>query len=568
MIICGLKLTHDGAVALLDDDRLVFSVEMEKLDNGRRYSTISDLTTVVAVLARFGYTPGEVDRWVIDGWDGDELGSVSLHDGEQPIRLTVGPYRESTSSPDLLRPSFAGQFTMGGRPLPYTSHSHAAGHLASAYGSSPFAVRGESSYVLIWDGGMFPRLYWVDPAGQVHNGGELFPLIGHAYATAAHHFGPFRRANQTATVDDLTVAGKLMAYIALGKPRPSVVSILREVFHAAFDGDAPEAVRYRQTVGGFGSLFEPSIGPVHDFYATVRQRVEGTGFSDEDVLASVHSFLEELLLERIVTKVDSWHEASGANLCLVGGCALNIKWNSALRALPIFDEVWVPPFPNDSGSAIGAAVLGLSSGSGLRPVHWQPRLGPDLTPMSQCPAGWRSRDCDAAELARVLHHTGEPVVVLNGRAELGPRALGGRSILAAPVDASMKDTLNEVKGREWYRPVAPICLVERAAEVFEPGTPDPHMLFDHAVRPDWVPRIPAVVHLDGTARLQTVGGDDDPFLHQVLRQFEALSGIPVLCNTSANLSGRGFFPDVRSAMEWGKVARIWSAGLLYERQDG
>lgn len=94
------------------------------------------------------------------------------------------------------------------------------------------------------------------------------------------------------------------------------------------------------------------------------------------------------------------------------------------------------------------------------------------------------------------------------------------------------------------------------------------MLFDHVVRPGWVPRIPAVVHLDGTARLQTVASADDPFLYEVLQQFEAISGIPVLCNTSANLSGHGFFPDVRSALEWGKVARIWSAGLLYERQDG
>ncbi len=568
MIICGLKLTHDGAVALLDDDRLVFSVEMEKLDNGRRYSTVSDLTAVRAVLARFGYTPAAVDRWVIDGWDGDELGSVSLYDEGQPVRLTVGPYRESASSPDLLRSSFAGQFTVGGQTLLYTSHSHAAGHLASAYCSSPFAARGEPSYVLIWDGGMFPRLYWVDPAGRVHNGGELFALIGHAYATAAHHFGPFRRTSQSATVDDLTVAGKLMAYIALGKPRPSVVTILRDSFHAAFDSDAPGAVRYRQSIGGFGSLFEPSIGPVHDFYATVRQRVEGTGFSDEDVLASVHTFLEELLLARITAKIGSWPGTGGTNLCLVGGCALNIKWNSALRALPIFDEVWVPPFPNDSGSAIGAAALGLASGSRLRPVRWHPRLGPELTPMSQCPPDWRSRACDPTELARILHDTGEPVVVLNGRAELGPRALGGRSILASPVDARMKDTLNEVKGREWYRPVAPICLVERAAEVFDPGSPDPHMLFDHVVRPGWVPRIPAVVHLDGTARLQTVASADDPFLYEVLQQFEAISGIPVLCNTSANLSGHGFFPDVRSALEWGKVARIWSAGLLYERQDG
>jgi carbamoyltransferase len=94
------------------------------------------------------------------------------------------------------------------------------------------------------------------------------------------------------------------------------------------------------------------------------------------------------------------------------------------------------------------------------------------------------------------------------------------------------------------------------------------MLFDHEVRPQWAHRIPAVVRLDGTARLQTVGPDDDPFLHEVPSEYHALSGIPVLCNTSANLNGSGFFPDVASAVQWGRVDRIWSAGRLYRRVTG
>lgn len=129
----------------------------------------------------------------------------------------------------------------------------------------------------------------------------------------------------------------------------------------------------------------------------------------------------------------------------------------------------------------------------------------------------------------------------------------------------MKDRLNDVKGRERYRPVAPICLEARAPEVFTPGVPDPYMLFEHEVRPDWQNRVPAVVHLDGTARVQTVGPRDDPFVFEVLTEYERLSGIPLLCNTSANLNGSGFFPDVRSAMRWGRVPAVWSDGMLYER---
>ncbi|WP_327327078.1 nodulation protein U [Streptomyces sp. NBC_01210] len=565
MIICGLKLTHDGAVALLDDGRLVFSVEMEKLANNRRYSTVSDLGIVPAVLADFGYRPSDVDEWVIDGWDGDEHGRVETSDRGVPLVLPVGPYRESDACPDLVRPYVSGEFAMDGRTYPYTSYSHAAGHVVSTYCSSPFAERGEPAFVLVWDGGLFPRLYWVDPDGGVENGGALFPLIGHAYATAGHHFGPFRRQSQSATVDDLSVAGKLMAYIAKGQVREPVVAVLRQAFHDTFESDDEQAVEYRRTVGGFGSLFEPSMPPVHAFFRAVRERVEPTGVSDEDVLAGVHQFLQELLTERLVATILRWKGDGPWNLCFAGGCALNIKWNSALRALPLVREMWVPPFPNDAGSAIGAAALGMIRHTGPGPVAWHARLGPALTPTVSIPEGWTSTRCTPRELAGVLHETGEPVVVLNGRAELGPRALGGRSILAAPTEAEMKDTLNRIKGREPYRPVAPICLVEEARKIFDPGTPDPHMLFDHDVRPEWAPRIPAVVHLDGTARLQTVAEEDDPFLAEVLSEYHLLSGVPVLCNTSANLNGSGFFPDVASAMAWGEVDRIWSEGTLYRR---
>jgi carbamoyltransferase len=171
-------------------------------------------------------------------------------------------------------------------------------------------------------------------------------------------------------------------------------------------------------------------------------------------------------------------------------------------------------------------------------------------------------------LAAVLHETGEPVVVLNGRAEIGPRALGGRSILAAPTDLAMKALLNKIKDREYYRPVAPICLTDQAPAIFDPGTPDPYMLFEHHVREEWVDRIPAVIHLDGTARLQTVDRADDPFVEQVLREYYRITGVPVLCNTSANHHGRGFFPDVASAAEWGGADMIWCAGLLHRRVRG
>ncbi|MFE2183127.1 carbamoyltransferase N-terminal domain-containing protein [Streptomyces sp. NPDC059455] len=569
MIFCGLKLTHDGAVALIDGDRLVFSVEMEKIGNGKRYSWISDLSIIPRILDDFGYKPEDVDEWVIDGWDGDQPRPLffTMHDNGNPVEITVAPYRECPACPDLLQPGYSDEFTIDGRSYNYTSYAHAAGHLSSTYCTSPFARRGEPAFVLVWDGGLFPALYLVDPDTGVRNLGDLFPLLGHAYAIAGQHFGPFRKPGD-ADAWDLTVAGKLMAYIALGSPRESVLAVLREEFHRIFESDLPQAVEYRRSTGGFGSPFEPSVPPVHEFYAAVRMRTDPAAVSDEDVLASIHQFFEDLLCERITGALRMVGAAGPVNLCFAGGCALNIKWNSALRALPAVREMWVPPFPNDSGSAIGAAALGRVAHAGLSAIEWSTRLGPDLLPVSNIPAGWSARPCPPAELARLLYETGDPVVVLNGRAELGPRALGGRSILAAPTDIAMKDELNRIKAREPYRPVAPICLVDAAPEIFDPGTPDPYMLFDHDVRPDWADHIPAVVHLDGTARLQTVDPADDPVLGEVLAEYHRLSGIPVLCNTSANLNGSGFFPDVVSAIEWGQVDRVWSAGTLYQRHSG
>ncbi len=565
MIICGLKLTHDGSVSLLHDGKLVFCVEMEKIANGARYSQVADLDVVPRLLADFGYELADVDHWVIDGWDGQVTGTAKVDNHGLPVAITTAPYRENETVADLLRPGYLGKFAMGEQSFPYASYLHVTGHLASAYCSSEFAVRRESSYVLVWDGGMFPRLYWTDPARGVRNLGALFPMIGHSYATAAHHFGPFRRHDESATVDDLSVAGKLMAYIALGAARADVVAILRDTLHEQFESDKDAAAEYRAAIGGWGSNSEPSLRYVHEFFRAVRVKVDEIGASDEDVLASVHEFFEGLLTERITAAVVADQGEGPFNLCFVGGCALNIKWNSALRALPVFGQVWVPPFPNDSGSAIGAAAAHLAAESGLGPITWHPRSGPALVETNEIPEGWTVSACSPAALARILHTSGKAVVVLNARAELGPRALGGRSIIAAATDPGMKDELNRVKFRESYRPVAPICITEFAPQIFDPGTPDPHMLFDHQVRPEWADKIPAVLHLDGTARLQTVSTADDPTLETILREYHRLSGIPVLCNTSANLNGSGFFPDVASALAWGRVDLVWSEGTLYSK---
>ncbi len=558
MRFCGLKLTHDGAVALIENDELLFSIEMEKLDNNKRFTAIEDSDQIERVLREVGVSPNAIDVFAVDGWGGvnaDALAiqprltigaahnTLSFDNGGERYGLPVAAYQEAPDGRVNAELAFDG-LKIGPKAYPYSTFLHVAGHVFGAYCTSPFAQRGESAYVFVWDGGMLPRLYYFDAErAEVENLGPVFMLVGNAYTIFSQHFGPFKVSDNFAK-DSLSIAGKVMAYIAYGTLREEWLPIFNRIYLQQNDGSM-----------GFANVL------AREFKAAVPAEQR----KDEDVLLTFHVFLERLLVAKLAKKIERQADKR-RNVCLVGGCALNIKWNSALRNSGAFEEVYVPPFPNDSGSAIGAACAARFNRTGKAAVKWSVYSGPNLRPST--PAhGWTSRPCAIDGLAELLHATQEPVVFLSGRAELGPRALGARSIIASPTSPKMKDILNVIKVRESYRPVSPICLEERAAAIFEPGVPDPFMLFDHLVKPSWLARIPAVVHLDGTARLQTIRRDQTPAVADLLLAFERVSGVPVLCNTSANYKGCGFFPDVRSATEWSGTNYVYADGTLYEKAE-
>ncbi|MCC8977946.1 nodulation protein NodU [Bradyrhizobium acaciae] len=554
MRICGIKLTHDGGIALVEDGRLVFCTEQEKRGNNPRYQSIDNLDEVVRALVEHGLDPRDIDQFVIDGWDGEIESRFQVLSGAVPITLKGGPYVERHAE-GLLDSVEGFGLILGDKVFPYNSYPHVTGHVASAYSTSPFASTRKPAFCLVWDGSIFPRLYYVEPRGA-RLMGSLFPMIGQAYAAAGLHFGPYRQPSRTSW--DLGIAGKLMAYIALGSVDEGVIAVFQELYEKRFAADTEQARRYRADIHNPEAL----LAATHDFFEASAVRL--TGKRAEDILASFHMFLERLLVREIAMALLQHSSLPGArNLCVAGGCGLNIKWNSALRATGLFDEVWVPPFPNDSGSAIGAACAAMAARNGFGPLEWSVYSGPALQATEELPE-WESEPCSLRELAAILADN-KPVVFLSGRAELGPRALGGRSILAAPTSPAMKDHLNDIKCREHFRPVAPICLEDRAPEIFNPGTPDPYMLFDHQTRAEWRDKIPAVIHLDGSARLQTISRSSPHKVAELLIEFERLTGLPLLCNTSANLNGRGFFPDAAAACQWGRVEHVWCDGQLWTK---
>ncbi len=235
--------------------------------------------------------------------------------------------------------------------------------------------------------------------------------------------------------------------------------------------------------------------------------------------------------------------------------ALNCVANTRLYAETPFSQVWVQPAAGDAGTALGGALAVAQDGGDVLEPWPGPNLGrgfcdQDVESRLRTARVAYERPADVAiEVAHELAADGV-VAWFQGRAEFGPRALGHRSLLAHPGRPENLARLNDVKGREQFRPVAPMVRLERAAELFRRGpVPSPYMLFVHDVAPEWCDRIPAVVHVDGTARIQTVDAAAEPLLARMLAEFERLTGLPVVVNTSLNTAGRPMVDDVRDALE-------------------
>jgi carbamoyltransferase len=268
-----------------------------------------------------------------------------------------------------------------------------------------------------------------------------------------------------------------------------------------------------------------------------------------DLAASAQRRLEEVLLE-LARGLGDYGER---NLALAGGVALNCVANSRLLREGPFESIWVQPASGDAGTALGAALYVAAERDDIAPME-----GADL-----------GREWSSEELRAVLERARVPferpddlaaavaelvaedaiVAWFQGRSEWGPRALGHRSLLANPTRAGNLERLNDVKGREQFRPIAPMVLEERAKEIFDGPLPSPYMLFTHDVAPEWRERIPAVVHVDGSARIQTVDRSREPLLARLLEQFEARTGVPVVVNTSLNTAGRPMVDSPRDALE-------------------
>jgi len=400
---------------------------------------------------------------------------------------------------------------------------HHVAHAASAGLASPHF---DAADVLVLDGRGESASHLAGRYDQgqleVFRTQELPHSLGLLYETVTEHLGFLRSSDEY----------KVMALASYGTPR--FAEELRELCYATGDG---------------GFRTEPV-----DWATLVKPRVPDEEWTQDhaDLAASVQHRLEDTLLS-----LARWlqEQTSGRRLALAGGVALNCVANSRISDETPYEQVWVQPAAGDAGTALGAAL------------HVAAAAGEPVAPMTGADLG---RGWDDAEIERTLRRAHLPVerpedladavaetlardgivAWFQGRSEFGPRALGHRSLLAHPGRAENLERLNDVKGREQFRPVAPMVLLERAAEIFGRGPlPSPYMLFVHDVDPSWRNRIPAVVHVDGTARVQTVDAATEPLVALMLQRFEARTGLPVVVNTSLNTAGRPMVDSPMDALE-------------------
>src|SRR5215213_8845195 len=511
---------HDPAAALLVDGVTVAASEEERFSRRKHGKPPVAFSTwelpeqaMRFCLETAGIEPAELDA-VAYSYD-PRLGVPPGHDitreeweGLRTLYVERPPRFLETALPGLER-----------ERVRFVGH-HLA-HAASAY----LAAGWRDCAALVLDGRGERSSHL---SGRV-TGGRLEPLaaqalphsLGLMYEELTAHLG-FRRSS-----DEY----KVMALASYGEPEH--LDVLRDLVRADMDG-------------GF------RVAPIDwSGFAPAARPGEDLSPAHADLACSVQRRLEEVMLD-----LASWlHQRTGAtDLAMAGGVALNCVANSRLWREGPFERIWVQPAAGDSGTALGAAM------------HVALELGDDVQPMPTAALG---RGWDDDELASKLSTAAVPhdhpgdiadavadvladdgvVAWFQGRSEFGPRALGHRSLLADPRRAENLEKLNDIKGREQFRPVAPMVLAERAAEFFEGPIPSPYMLFTHGVRPGWAERIPAVVHVDGTARIQTVDRGQEPLVARMLEAFEARTGVPVVVNTSLNTAGRPMVDDPRDALE-------------------
>lgn len=492
MRILAYNPGHDGAIAYVQDSQLVFSIESEK-DSNYRYSAVS-IADVLNAIENIVDIP---DAICVGGWwprDHHEY----LHGS-----IRNAGYRGLSHAHVIVD---SGRLLRGRSD--YFSSSHERSHILGAFGMSPFP-KGTPCYALVWEGEM-GAFYEVDDelnvtlvADVLNQPGNRYGLL---YGLADPTFpkdGPYPRASD---------AGKLMALAS---------------FSTRSKASAEEQLLLRFLLEGpyrkLSDFKEIEAAPHLNVGVDNFEFRNFAGIYSDAIFDIFYRFAEGRLTK-------------GRPLLIAGGCGLNCDWNTKWKQTGLFSDVFVPPVANDSGSALGTAIDAQFHYTGNPKVEWDVYSG--LTFRTDDQIEVERYDVYEKDLAKIADLLAHDLILgwINGRYEIGPRALANRSIIAAPFNDETRVRLNEIKQREQFRPIAPVCLLGDAKKWFGCDCESPYMLYTYlATSRD----LKAVTHVNYTARLQTVTPASNREINDLLVAFKQRTGYGVLCNTSLNFKGKG-----------------------------
>lgn len=525
MLTLGINSAwHDSAVAVVQDGALLFAAEEERFSRIKHDSGFP-VQALHAALRETGASIDDIDE-IGFGWNRPGFGEgwilAASAMGRIPFNLRVVGAHTALLGRAIYtgdgRRRLVRDFSPVRAPIRYIDHHEA--HAWSTYGM----CGAEDAAVLVVDG------HGAWQATSIYRGEEN-QLTRLRVFTYPNSIGSFYTAfTDLLGFESNSDEWKLMGLAAYGNPTYD----LSEVIAVDAEGYRVNANALRVTPRG-PRFLESRFGPRRDPEA---------GFADEDrdLAASVQQATEKAMvsLAKLAVRL-----TGKRRLCLAGGVAMNSKANGAILAAGVVDELFVQPAATDDGTAIGAAIA----------LQRRARRGTDNRRMDHAYVG----PAYSSETVRgILNDSRAPHVQVDGvervaaslladgyvlgwfqgRMEFGPRALGGRSIVADPRSVENRDRVNaSVKFREEWRPFAPACLAERASEYFEPDSSSPFMILTFMVKEDKRAIIPAVTHVDNSARVQTVTEDVNPRYWGLINEFDRITGVPVVLNTSFNLKG-------------------------------
>jgi predicted NodU family carbamoyl transferase len=560
MNVLGVSLGHDSSVALVVDGKVEGVMEAERYFRQKRYKL--DCVTVAPGQRPSGYQYVDVaDLELFLGMVAREWGTAF-----DAVAVQNQGRRDEYDNLIALLARHGFRFTYA------ESVAHHLSHASLAFYTSPF----EEAVVFSYDGfGNDGQTLLFAADGR--SGLEYVERSPLAFGQSYNNLGYIAGIKPDISG---TSSGKTMGLAAYGSARadwlPCARRYVREYrklpprpveglndfgkahrVNAIGLAEIPDLKAFvtaqpRETAPGLRGLVQRATGGA----AVPTLRLPGPEDRNaQDLVHTVQAAWTEVILELVER-----HRERSRNLCVVGGCALNGITNYELQQRRLFAGTFFVPNPSDCGLSAGAALYVTYRWTRRRfrgyGGFFSPYLGTEPFDRDELPALRRAyphRDFEPGEvpatLARLIH-ADRIVGVVRGRYEIGPRALGNRSILCNPLNSDIREILNrKVKHREWYRPFAPAVTAEDAGRFFTNTEDIPYMSVICYTRPEHGSRLPAVTHVDGSARVQTVRREDHPFLWTTLKEFERLAGVPILLNTSFNPRGEPILNYCAVALE-------------------